>query len=121
MLAPGPRSIIVSHQFLAQSGAPRVADDEHVRQVGEGHAVGHRAGEADLRAGGGLVGSDYPPGRGELLLEVRPLPVSVPVGLGGQELPHPVQVDPGRVVVELVGTAGETQLFTTGRRGPGSG
>ena len=88
-------------QFHAEALAAEVLVDIDVGQVGETDAVRDGPGEADHEAGGLLVHADHPPGAVQLLLDHRPSPPPAPVRLLGQELPQPVPVHPGRVIVEL--------------------
>src|ERR1700749_3497646 len=52
------------NQLPAEAAAARGRQDEDVRQVGGGHAVGDGSGEADLAPGGRLVRADDAPGGG---------------------------------------------------------
>src|SRR5690606_18217641 len=75
---------------------------EHVGEVGEVDVVGDRAGEGHLLAGLADVAADHPPGGRQLPLQILSGPPPAPVGLGGQEAPDRLDIDPARVVVELV-------------------
>ena len=99
----GARALLDHHvdQRHAQALAAEVLVDVDVGQVGETGAVRHGPGKADHGAGAPLVHTDHPPGAVQLLLDDRPGPPPAPVRLLGQELPQPVPVHPGRVVVEL--------------------
>ena len=88
------------HDRLTEAGAAVIRQHVHIGQVG-GRAVAERAREADHRTCP-VIGTDHPPCLADLLLDVfRGAPAS-PVRAGGEERDRRVEVDPARVVIELV-------------------
>jgi hypothetical protein len=101
--AEGPARPIVDHrphERRAEARTARRARNVDVGEIGERHTVGDRPREADGRAVA-VVSRHQPPRVVELCLEVGPAAAAAPVGLGREELPHRVAVDPCRVVVDL--------------------
>jgi hypothetical protein len=87
------------HDRRAETGAARRGLHVDVGEVGEVDAVGHRTGEPDGRTV--VVGRHQPPRVVELRLHVGLAAAAPPVGLGREEPPDRVAVDPRGIVVDL--------------------
>ena len=94
---------LLDHLFDHPASEPAAAvggQDEDVGEVGQCDAVGYGSGETDLLVGG--VCGDDSPGAVDLPYYLRSCAPAAPVRLLRQEPPDDLNVDPPRIVVEVI-------------------